>query len=230
MKVLIIEHAPGRADGLVREARKYKVDFELWKPHLGEHAPDLVDIIEYNGMIVGGGPMGVYQIDQFPFFVPEMAIIEKAMSENVPTFGVCLGAQLIAKMLGSRVEKTFWRRGFMYISPTEESVEDPLCSGITQPFPTFQFHQDEILDLPQDSILTLTSDNCRVEGFRLLNAPVWAIQAHPEVSLEKAMNILGSVDGLSTHEVSEMLKKGSFPHTESNSALFGNFFKLLKQD
>ena len=54
-------------------------------------------------LIILGGPMGVYDEDQFPFLRWEKRIIRAAIDEAVPLLGVCLGAQLIAATLGATV-------------------------------------------------------------------------------------------------------------------------------
>jgi GMP synthase (glutamine-hydrolysing) len=54
-------------------------------------------------LIVLGGPIGVYEIDAYPFLVREIALLERRLSRGLPTLGICLGSQLIAKALGARV-------------------------------------------------------------------------------------------------------------------------------
>ncbi len=54
-------------------------------------------------LIVLGGPIGVYEIDAYPFLVKEIALLERRLSRGLPTLGICLGSQLIAKALGARV-------------------------------------------------------------------------------------------------------------------------------
>jgi GMP synthase (glutamine-hydrolysing) len=54
-------------------------------------------------LIVLGGPIGVYEIDAYPFLKAEIALLEHRLSRTLPTLGICLGAQLMAKALGSRV-------------------------------------------------------------------------------------------------------------------------------
>lgn len=227
MKVLIIEHAKGRAEGLSEEAERYGIEYQIWKPYLDEslHIP----ISEYGGLIVGGGPMGVYQLDDYPFFKQELPLIEDAFINNIPTFGICLGAQIFAKILGCNVEKTFWRRGYLSVEQTDASDNDPLYENVKSSFPTFQYHQDEIMELPQNAVLTLTSDNCKIEGFRLTDKPVWAIQSHPEIGKEKAQTILWSAYNLNPEEVSRMLEKSSDRDIEMNTRLFKNFFTYVKK-
>jgi GMP synthase (glutamine-hydrolysing) len=54
-------------------------------------------------LVVLGGPIGVYEEDVYPFLVDESALISRRLSRLRPTLGICLGAQLMAKALGSKV-------------------------------------------------------------------------------------------------------------------------------
>jgi GMP synthase (glutamine-hydrolysing) len=54
-------------------------------------------------LIVLGGPIGAYETDAYPFLKSELALIEHRLSRDLPTLGICLGSQLMARVLGSRV-------------------------------------------------------------------------------------------------------------------------------
>jgi GMP synthase (glutamine-hydrolysing) len=56
-----------------------------------------------NLLVVLGGPIGAYETDAYPFLKSEIALIEYRLSRDLPTLGICLGSQLMAKALGSRV-------------------------------------------------------------------------------------------------------------------------------
>jgi GMP synthase (glutamine-hydrolysing) len=56
-----------------------------------------------NLLVVLGGPIGAYETDIYPFLKSEIDLIEYRLSRDLPTLGICLGSQLMAKALGSRV-------------------------------------------------------------------------------------------------------------------------------
>ncbi|MFH1392411.1 MAG: type 1 glutamine amidotransferase [bacterium] len=225
MKVLIIEHAPGRADSIKDIASKSSVIAQIWKPYQDDFIPD---IQVYQGIIIGGGPMSVNEINKIDFFVRELLLIESALHEGKPIFGICLGAQLLTYMLGGRVGKTFWRKGFMDVVLTDEANHDLILRHISKSFPTFQHHQDEIVALPANTVVTITSNNCKVEGFRMVDQPIWAVQFHPEIGIAKAKQILGLADDKQLSLQEKAMLDRPFDKTfMSNDMIFKNFFDLL---
>jgi len=54
-------------------------------------------------LVVLGAPIGAYETDAYPFLKSELALIEHRLSRDLPTLGICLGSQLMASVLGSRV-------------------------------------------------------------------------------------------------------------------------------
>ena len=65
---------------------------------------DLTPALNYEGLtVILGGPIGVYETEDYPFLKDELEGLKQRLLENKPTIGICLGAQLIAQALGAKV-------------------------------------------------------------------------------------------------------------------------------
>lgn len=99
MKVLVLQHVPHEHPGYIAEYAKEKniaLDvLEFWGPY------SLPVVNEYAGIMILGGPMGVYE--DFPSKNDELALIKKH-ADTVPMLGICLGSQLLAYALGAKVQ------------------------------------------------------------------------------------------------------------------------------
>lgn len=224
MRLLVIEHATGRADGMDTVIVANHGAAHVWRPYQDDEEPSLS---KFDGVIIGGGPMGTDQLDQYPFFKRELGLIERALS-SMPVLGICLGAQLLALMGGGEVKRTFWRRGWLRIALVAAGMQDPLFRDCDDSFTTFEYHQDEIARLPGGASLLATSDNCSVEAFRFDSLPVWGIQAHPEITLEKAQLILPLMQPESQDERGRPLDPGIAVRSSSNEILLNNFCRLTR--
>lgn len=132
-----------------------------------------------SGVITLGGSMGVNDTDQFPF----LNVIKPFISDCVKTgtffLGICLGGQLLAQVLGAKVSSGVHpERGMLPIHLTPQGVLDPLFSNTSNPFLSFQWHNDSF-ELPFGAQFLAVSPLCPCQAFRYGNA--WGVQFHPEV-------------------------------------------------
>eukprot|EP01035_Chromulina_nebulosa_P013783 gene13783-18265_t len=88
---------PGRAGQMLAE-RGYRLDIR--RPPLGQRLPDTLR--NHSGAIIFGGPMSANDPDDY--IREEIDWISVPLSENRPFLGICLGAQMLVKHLGGRVE------------------------------------------------------------------------------------------------------------------------------
>jgi len=128
-------------------------------------------------LFVLGGPIGAYEEALYPFLNGELRFIEKCLAAKRPIFGICLGAQLMARALGARVYPAQAKElGWAPIALTEarqRSVLKPLGSG-----PVLHWHGDTF-DLPQGATRLASTAICENQAFSL-GTNALALQFHIE--------------------------------------------------
>lgn len=134
----------------------------------------------FSGIIVMGGPMGVHEVDRYPFLLQEQNLIQQAIQTGHPVLGICLGAQLIAAALGAKVYPGPQKEIGWY--PIEMTVQDDLTASLPPRFMAFHWHGDTF-DLPAGAVRLFRSDRYENQGFRW-GANVCAIQFHFEITAE----------------------------------------------
>ena len=181
--------------------------------HKGEELPPL-DLCE--AIVSLGGPMNVYETDIYPFLEVEEDFLKNALKKNIPILGICLGGQLLAKILRGKVEKSLNPEiGWYPIELTKEGKEDLLFRGIDDLFDMFLWHEDKF-NIPQEAIHLATSLLCSNQVFKI-GKYAWGLQFHPEITYEI---ILSWLDFYKTN-LDDMMKK---------SILLGYYEKRIKYD
>jgi len=178
-RVLVIQQVPHEGLGTIAGALKGRHGIDIVRVYK-ERVPRSID--GYSALVVMGGPMGVYEEDRFPFIRDEIALIELAMKKDLPTFGVCLGSQLIARAAGARVYKGKAKEiGWYDVSLTPEGKADPLLLGLPSTFEVFQWHGDTF-DVPAGGVLLASSALFPHQAIRVGSA--YGFQFHLEVTSE----------------------------------------------
>ena len=96
MNLFVIEHEPDASVGrLAPHLAAHQVT--MVRPAGGDALPPTAGI---DGVIVLGGSMGAYEVDEHPWLVDEKAWIAQVVRDDVPMLGICLGAQLLADATG----------------------------------------------------------------------------------------------------------------------------------
>ncbi|WP_348790081.1 gamma-glutamyl-gamma-aminobutyrate hydrolase family protein [Leifsonia sp. NPDC080035] len=140
-----------------------------------------IDPREADLVVVLGGEMGAYQTDEFPFLAAEQDLLRARLDAELPTLGVCLGAQLMAGALGERVYKGDTTQiGFRRIEPTDAGADSPIrhFAGV----PVVEWHGDTF-ELPERATLLASSSDYSNEAFAIGDFAL-AVQFHPEVTDE----------------------------------------------
>lgn len=142
---------------------------------------DLRKAYEYTGLtIILGGPIGVYETEDYPFLQQEIDLLKVRLEKNLPTLGICLGAQLIAHALGAKA----------YAGHSKEIGWSKLTLPATENNPLQALENIEVLhwhgdtfDLPAQADLLASSDLYPNQAFRV-GQNILALQFHAEVSSE----------------------------------------------
>ncbi len=179
-KVWVLQHAACETLGTIAEAlAAARVQPEYVR--VFEGAPVPRDMSEAVGLILMGGPMGVYEQDQYPFLADEIRLIERALAEEKPILGVCLGSQLLAAALGARVVRGPQKEiGWFPVTLTEAARADALWAGVESPFIAYHWHGD-VFDCPSGAVALARSELTECQAFRY-GAKAYGLLFHLEVT------------------------------------------------
>ncbi len=183
MKTLIIKNTPLEGPGTITEfLTRHTIDYRTIEAGIGEEIPSLDG---YKYLIVMGGPMAVYEMDKYPFLKKVALSMEEALKRGIKILGICLGAQLLAHILGSRVYPGEWKEiGWLDIKATIDGGRDEVFRTIIEPSgnaTVLQWHGDTY-ELPQGAIRLASSEFFTEQAFRYKDS--YALQFHIEVTPE----------------------------------------------
>lgn len=181
-KILVLQHIEVEPPGLIGEVLRSKgFELEYCHGYLGQEIPETLEA--YEALVVMGGPMGVYEADQFPFLKKEMKLIDNALKHEKPILGVCLGSQLLAYVLGAKVYPGKQKEiGWYPVELCPDASGDGLFKNVPASFMGFHWHGD-IFDLPAGASCLAKSDLTACQAYRFgLN--VYGFLFHMEVSQE----------------------------------------------
>lgn len=182
---LIIRHVPYEGVAGFRapiEAAGYAIDrIDVTDPAFAS-----VDFVAPDLVVMMGGPMGIYERAAHPWIDCEVARLATRIAADRPTLGVCLGAQMIAAAMGSRVYQGPAKEvGFATLKLADDVADNPL--GPIEGVPVLHWHGDTF-DLPEGAERLASSALYENQAFRR-GANVLALQCHPEMGEDPRFDI-----------------------------------------
>ena len=176
-KIAVVIHKETTSPGLVGEKLKamgYSLDIRA--PVLGDPLPD--DLENYAGVVVFGGHMSVN--DDEPYLKKEMAWVQRVLDANLPYLGVCLGAQMLAKVLGAQVDThptELEEIGYYWVRAAQAGsalFPAKLC--------VYQWHSQGF-EVPKDAVLMAEGQDFPNQAFRWGDR-AYGLQFHPEMTAQ----------------------------------------------
>jgi GMP synthase-like glutamine amidotransferase len=171
----------------------------------------LPQISDFDWLVILGGPMNVYEEKRYPWLVEEKKFVRKAIANKKIVLGICLGAQLIADVLGGRVYRNLYKEiGWYPVSLTKEAEKSSIFRVLPNRFIAFHWHGDTF-DLPPGAIRTAESEGCVNQAFEY-NERVIGLQFHLESSIESINRLIQNcgneiVEGKYIQKPEEMLSQ-----------------------
>jgi GMP synthase-like glutamine amidotransferase len=226
MSVLIIKNTTNEGPGTIKDhLREAPLTYFERDLEAGELLPDLDD---FSHLVIMGGPMAVYEMHRYPFLINEALLIDKAIKANKRVLGVCLGAQMIAHVLGARVYHGKQKEiGWYEVGLTNEGMKDPCLSQLAvdgkNAAQVFQWHGDTF-DLPKGAVRLASSSQYPNQAFRFSDS-VYALQFHIEVTPSIVREWLKNEQGVDFKKVSAESERIFVPYLERAKSFYRKFFE-----
>lgn len=219
--VLVIQHerheGMGRIEPVLRERGMTPT---VIRGDLSEPLPDTSDLESLTALVVLGGSMGVGDLAAQPELRSEYAFVKQALAINLPTLGICLGSQLMAKALGSRSWTGEWELGW---HPVDRSAALSRSIEMPERFPAFHWHRDRFSTPPGATKLAQTASTpCQAFS----KGPHLGLLFHLEADVDRitAMAEHLSSDLSESHMTLDQLQQDAIDSAMATSNLAESFF------
>jgi GMP synthase-like glutamine amidotransferase len=186
MSVLIIKNTENEGPGTIEKFLNEK-EMAYSIVNMNSCHAEIPDVKEHSHLVIMGGPVAVYNIDNHPFLHYEAAIIRAFIKTDKPVLGICLGAQMIAYAMGvdvyqGKTQEIGWYKMELTDDGMNDAVISSLCIDGTRQADVFQWHGDTF-NIHNNAVRLATSDAFENQAFRY-KKNVYALQFHIEVTPE----------------------------------------------
>ncbi len=183
-----IQHVPFETPARIATwAASRSIDVSITRVFEAGVVPGVADV---EALVLMGGPMSVHDDGKHPWLVAEKRLVEDMLNAGKPVLGVCLGAQIIADVLGARVRRNrFQEIGWYRVEATGGGRTHPRFA-LPAEFVPFHWH-GETFELPPEAVHLARSAACEQQAFSWRER-VLALQFHLEATAD-------GVDALIAH-------------------------------
>lgn len=192
---------------------------------------------EFDWLVIMGGPMNIYEEKKYKWLKKEKIFIKEAIENNKVVLGICLGAQLIADVIGGKVIRNpFKEIGWFNVTFNKNAEKNPLFSMFESKTTVFEWHGDTFNVLPKEAVVIAENDVCKNQAF-VYRKFVIGFQFHLENTLEIITALTENCKEELTDDLYIQSPKELVSHTEyvkQDNALMNKFltglFNMYKKE
>ena len=164
------------------------------------------NLVSYDGLIWGGSSLNIY--NSTPEIKRQIEFMKECQKKIKKILAICWGMQVAVTAAGGEVKKATKgsHRGIASnIEINENGLNHPLYKNKNQKFNTPAFNFDEVVTMPENSILLASNSINNVQGinFKVGKCNIWGLQYHPEITYNKMINLI-------IFRKKRLLEKGAF--------------------
>ncbi len=146
---------------------------------------------ELDLLIVMGGPMNVDEEKTYPWLLPEKRFLAQVINKGRAVLGICLGAQLLAKVLGARVFANKHKEiGWFPVTTSEFAAGSKVFATLPPSFEAFHWHGDTFA-IPRGAVHIARSIGCENQAF-IYDERIVGLQFHLETTLASAQGLIAN--------------------------------------
>jgi len=188
---------PLRLHGIRHESFEKEAEIAAWAAQRGHSLTHtdlwnheaLPELSGFDWLIVMGGPMGVYDEDQYSWLAGEKRFLKAAIDAGKLVLGVCLGAQLLSVVLGGAVTKNNFREiGWFQVQAAPQAAESRVFRNLPPTYEAFHWHGDTF-SIPEGALWTAASAGCSHQAFEARGGRVVGLQFHLETNAASMQDI-----------------------------------------
>ncbi len=171
-----------------------QLNIDVVNPSSDENISENIDTLEsYDGLIWGGSSLNIY--NNTPEIKRQIEFMKECQKKIKKVLAICWGMQVAVTAAGGEVKKgqKGSHRGIARdIEINENGLNHLLYKNKNKKFNTPAFNFDEVVTLPENSVLLASNPINNVQGlnFKIGNCDVWGLQYHPEITYNKMINLI----------------------------------------
>jgi GMP synthase (glutamine-hydrolysing) len=220
-RIALLNAADDEGDN--RRNFRREVDADLVEFEVNER--DLPATFAFDGCILTGSRASAYWDEAWIADLKRW--VDAAVERDLPFLGVCFGHQLLADVLGGRVEAMDeYELGYRTV---EHDGSSPLLAGVDEAFTVFTSHSDAVTELPPGAEQFAENDY-GVHGYR--RGDVFGVQFHPEYDIPTAELVArgkeGEVDDARLEQVLEDITEANYRAACEAKTLFDNYVDYVR--